>query len=86
MSAGDHLGQQFFHGSDHEFQVGDTVNTKDHFAWASTQPEVASHYGKKVYKVEPLNGDIERQPGAHKSFGIHTSRTGFRVTGVHDGS
>ena len=73
-----------FHGSEHDFQPGDLVEPRtDGIAWASTNREVAGSYGSKVYRVEPSE-DIKRQPGAAKEFGIHNSRTGFRVTGLAD--
>jgi hypothetical protein len=83
MSAEDNLSkQQFYHGSNHPFKEGDIVKPHDNFAWASTVPDVAAGYGSTTYKVEPL-GEVKRVPGAAKEFGIHTSTTGFKVTGVH---
>lgn len=75
----------FYHGSNYPFQPGEVVEPRGKFpvAYASTQKNVAAGYGDKVYRVEPL-GDVERQPGAAKEFGIHYSRTGFRVLGQAD--
>ena len=68
-----------FHGSDHEFNEGDMVNPgKDGDAWASTNKSVAAGYGANVYAVEH-QGDAVRFPGALKKFGIHSSRTGYKV-------
>ena len=99
MSAEDNLSQeQFYHGSQHSFKLGDIVKPHNDFAWATTNPEVASSYAASeglkaeeqqpvlfgtVYKVTPLNNDVVRNPGADKRFGIYASSTGFKVTGVH---
>jgi hypothetical protein len=99
MAAQDNLSkQQFFHGSQHSLKVGDTVKPHNDFAWASTNPEVASSYAASeglnaekhqpvlfgtVYKVTPLKNDVVRNPGADKRFGIYASPTGFKVTGMH---
>lgn len=71
---------EFFHGTDHDFSVGDTVEPRSYagVAYASTNREVAAGYGKNVYKVEPL-GEVKRQAGAAKEFGIHHSTSGFKV-------
>lgn len=99
MSAEENLSQQqFFHGSQHPLKVGDTVKPHNDFAWASTDPKVASSYAASeglkakeqqpvlfgtVYKVNPLKKDLVRNPGADKRFGIYASPTGFKVTGIH---
>lgn len=76
--------KQFYHGTDHPFNVGDTVNTgKDGFAWASTNVDVAREYGPMVFTVSPTE-DIAKVPGASKESGIYASRTGFTVTGRHE--
>ena len=74
---------QFYHGSDHEFNDGDTVEPRDNFAWASTNRGVASEYGKNLYVVEPID-DVKRVKAAAKEFGIYASRTGFRVVKRHE--
>ena len=71
----------FFHGSNHRFQVGDTVVPgADGSAWASTNREVAAGYGSNVYRVEPIE-DATPHPGAAKRFGIHYSKQGYKVLG-----
>lgn len=71
-----------FHGSDHAFNVGDTVLPgKDGFAWASTNRDVAAGYGSKVYTVKPI-AQVYRHTGASKEFGIHYSPIGYTVTGT----
>jgi hypothetical protein len=73
-----------YHGSDHAFQVGDTVRPgTDGVAWASTNRDVAAGYGSRVYNVEPIS-DVTRHSGAAKEFGIHYSSTGYKVTGVSE--
>ena len=74
-----------FHGSDHAFNVGDIVEPRSYagVAYASTNREVASSYGANLYTVEPI-GEVSRQAGAAKEFGIYHSREGFRVTGKAD--
>lgn len=75
-----------FHGSDHEFNPGDVIEPRDMMtpnygiAWASTNKDVASGYGKHLYQVEPSE-DIKRQAGTGKEFGIYNSETGFKVIG-----
>lgn len=78
-------GKVYYHGSDYDFSEGDTVRPGkgDNAAWASTNRDVAASYGATVYKVEPIE-DVTRHPGAAKEFGIHYSRTGFRVIGKAD--
>jgi hypothetical protein len=98
MAAEDNLSKQLFHGSQHSLKVGETVKPHNDFAWASTNPEVASSYAASeglkaneqqpvlfgtVYKVQPMKNDVVRNPGADKRFGIYASPTGFKVTGVH---
>ena len=98
MAAEDNLSKQLFHGSQHLLKVGETVKPHNDFAWASTNPEVASSYAASkglkaneqqpvlfgtVYKVQPIKNDVVRNPGADKRFGIHASPTGFKVTGIH---
>jgi hypothetical protein len=75
-----------FHGSDHAFSVGDIVEPRSYanVAYASTNRDVAAGYGKHVYKVEPM-GEVTRQAGAAKEFGIYHSKDGFRVTGLAGG-
>ena len=74
-----------YHGSDHPFQIGDTVRPgTDGVAWSSTNRSVAAEYGNKVYTVKPL-GDITRFSGAAKEFGIHYSKVGYQVTGLAGG-
>lgn len=72
----------FYHGSNHDFQPGDHVEPRSYadVAYASTNRDVAAGYGSKVYKVEPI-GEVKRQAGAAKEFGIYHSREGFRVLG-----
>ena len=71
-----------FHGSDHPFQVGDLVEPRSYanVAYASTNRDVAAGYGKHVYTVEPI-GEVQKQAGAAKEFGIYHSKDGFRVLG-----
>jgi hypothetical protein len=79
----------FFHGSDHPFKPGDVIEPNHDpknkgqpgIVWASTNRDVAASYGSKVYRVAPVGDDVKRQPGAGKEFGIHNSRTGFKVLG-----
>ena len=72
--------KDFFHGSDHEFQPGDMITPqgREPFAWASTNKDVASSYGKNLYHVEP-SADSERVKAAAAKFGIHASPTGYKV-------
>jgi hypothetical protein len=71
---------EFFHGTDHNFNIGDTVEPRSYagVAYASTNREVAASYGKNVFKVEPI-GEVKRQAGAAKEFGIHHAKEGFKV-------
>jgi hypothetical protein len=83
VPAKDHLNKTLFHGSAHKFEVGDTVNPgEDQVAWASTNPAVAAEYGPTVYKVSPID-DLTKHPGASKESGIHYSKAGYHVMGVH---
>jgi hypothetical protein len=83
MPANRNLGPMF-HGSNHEFNPGDTVEPRDMMtptagiAWASTNKDVASSYGKHLYEVEPAD-DVKRQAGTGKEFGIYNSSKGFKV-------
>ena len=72
----------FFHGTDHTFMPGDIVEPRSYagVAYAATNRDVAAGYGKNVYKVEPI-GEVQRQAGAAKEFGIHHAKEGFRVIG-----
>ena len=74
-----------FHGSDHAFKVGDIVEPRSYagVAYASTNREVASSYGANLYRVEPM-GEVNRQAGAAKEFGIFHSKAGFKVVGKED--
>jgi hypothetical protein len=72
----------FYHGTDHVFYPGEHVEPRSYadVAYASTNREVASGYGANLYKVEPI-GEVKRQAGAAKEFGIYHSKEGFRVIG-----
>jgi hypothetical protein len=72
----------FFHGTSHNFNIGDTVEPRSYagVAYAATNRDVAAGYGPNVYKVEPI-GEVQRQAGAAKEFGIHYAKEGFRVIG-----
>ena len=72
----------FYHGSNHHFQVGDTVEPRSYagVAYASTNRDVASSYGSHLYRVAPI-GDVKRQAGAAKEFGIYHAEKGFTVLG-----
>jgi hypothetical protein len=73
MSASDHLNpQQFFHGSDHVFGTGDTIDPSralpyvqqshgDAYAFATTDRDTASRFGRHVYPVAP-QGTMETDP------------------------
>lgn len=92
MSAADNLSVPLFHGSAHDFKPGDTVTPQRHVAaFATERPGVAQVYAESraekagmlfgtVYSVEPIKDDLKHDIPSH----VHTSRTGFRVTGVHD--
>jgi hypothetical protein len=75
-----------FHGTSHEFQVGDTVEPRSRWnlperavAWATTSPERAARKGKNVYRVEPIADDVKHSVGTEgRDF---YSRTGFKVIG-----
>lgn len=83
VPASNHLNKILFHGSDHPFEVGDTVRPgKDNLAWASTNPDVAEEYGSTVYRVSPID-DLTKHPGASKESGIHYSKSGYKVLGTH---
>lgn len=71
-----------YHGSAHPFKIGDIVEPRSYagVAYASTNRDVAAGYGPNVYTVEPV-GEVQRQAGAAKEFGIYHSRDGFRVIG-----
>lgn len=73
---------EFYHGSDHVFYPGQQVEPRSYanVAYASTNRDVAAGYGKHVYKVEPI-GEVNKQAGAAKEFGIYHSKEGFRVIG-----
>ena len=74
----------FYHGTSHDFQPGDVVKPLNGgLAWAATNRSVAEQYGPSVYRVEPI-ADVSRVSGAAKEFGIHASKTGFRVLGKAD--
>lgn len=74
--------QEFFHGTSHNFNIGDVVEPRSYagVAYASTNRDVAAEYGPNIYKVEPIE-DVQRQAGAAKEFGIYHARKGFRVIG-----
>lgn len=81
------IGKQFehlFHGTSAVLKPGDTIEPRDNqgLAWATTNVDVAANYGKNIYKVAPAE-DMQRVKAAAKEFGIHASRTGFRVLGEH---
>lgn len=75
---------EFFHGTSHNFNIGDVVEPRSYagVAYASTNRDVASEYGPNIYKVEPI-GEVQRQAGAAKEFGIHHAKEGFRVIGKY---
>lgn len=77
--------KEFFHGTNHEFNVGDVVEPRSYagVAYASTNRDVAASYGSNVYRVEPIE-DVQRHSGAAKEFGIHYAKKGFRVLGHAD--
>ena len=71
----------FFHGTSHNFNIGDTVEPRSFagVAYASTNLKVAASYGPLVYRVEPMDKPTH-QAGSGKEFGIYHSTTGFKVT------
>lgn len=73
---------EFFHGTSHNFNIGDTVEPRSYadVAYASTKREVAASYGPNIYRVAPID-DVTPQAGAAKEFGIYHSKAGFKVIG-----
>jgi len=68
MAAHEALGQQFFHGTDADLNVGDEISPGDvagahkfsssaaghgEFVWSTPHASKAAFFGKKVYQVEP---------------------------------
>jgi hypothetical protein len=63
MSAADNLNpQQFYHGTDHEFKPGDSVEPgASGRAYATTKAASAKMYGSHVYEVA-FTGEHETDP------------------------
>jgi len=77
-------GPQFWHGSDHEFNEGDTVEPgkEQGLAFASTNQDYAGVYGKGLYEVEPIGDDLwSIYPDSENP--VHASPNGFRVIKRH---
>jgi len=67
MPADEHLGPQFFHGTDAELEPGAVLRpgkevgknnwgneeASGHHVWMLTDPDYASAYGRHVYEVKP---------------------------------
>lgn len=80
---------EFFHGSAHPFKVGDVITPRNHVAaFATASADEAASYASyraqnegtlagMVYSVTPL-GPTKNDIGK-----VVTSRSGFKVTGVH---
>ena len=47
---------KLYHASEHEFQEGDIVSPRNfHYAYATTDPTLASEYGSNLYEVSPVD-------------------------------
>lgn len=65
MAAHENLSQQFlpfYHGSDHLFKEGETIDR----GWTTRSRNIASLYGRNVYEVEPHPSREYPDYGGHK--------------------
>ena len=47
---------KLYHASDYPFQEGDIVSPRNfHYAFATTDPTLASEYGSNLYEVSPVD-------------------------------
>jgi hypothetical protein len=74
---------EFFHGSNHRFKVGEVVEPTESYgvklAHATDDPFLAASYGQHLYAVEPVNAEdlVTSVVGGVKAV---RSPSGFRVT------
>jgi hypothetical protein len=76
--------QQFFHGTDAEFKVGDMVEprkprvggTRYAYTYLSKDPGRSATYGPRVYEVAPTD-EVRRDP--HGPGSSYRSRSALRV-------
>jgi hypothetical protein len=78
--------EEFFHGSNHPFEVGDLVDPSfDSWgggeAHATNDHMIASTYGDNVYQVEPI-GHLKKISSDNATVHHYTSHDGFRVKGI----
>ena len=73
----------FFHGSNHRFQVGDIVEPTESYgeklAWATDDPFLAASYGQHLFAVTPLNPEDIKLSVVNNILAVR-SPSGFRVT------
>ena len=82
MSASDNLSKVLFHGSSHDFEVGDTVTPQhdtygDGEVHATNDPKWASTFGDALYEVEP----VDKAEKINENEGVEhwVSRSGYKV-------
>lgn len=88
MSAVEHLGKQWYHGTDADLSPGDRLRPASeiypgerpsHSLWdrvsITSDPDEAQNYGRRVYRVHP-EGSPDLDPEYAKT------RTGWHVTGA----
>lgn len=74
--------EEFFHGSNHAFKVGDLISP-DHDAWgegevhATNDPHWASTFGDHLYRVHPVGTPTLAQEYEGQQHWV--SRDGYRV-------
>lgn len=93
MTASDHLGLQWYHGTSADLSPGDYIepgHTARHVythgevsgqhVYAAADAGQAGFFGHNVYKVEPT-GPMEPDPEDVWSMGFHRSNQPMRITG-----
>lgn len=92
MSASDHLSpQQFYHGTDADLSTGAVLRPASelypgekptHHLWdrvsVTTDPEEATNYGSRVYKVDVHDSPVLDPEYARSKIGFHVSRATIR--------
>lgn len=92
-----------YHGSNHPFIAGDVVKPMETpgqkslglpaptHSYATDSPLIASIYGEKIYRVEPLDHEeVEKSRPLYagsppREAHYYTSKKGFKVLGEHSG-
>ena len=90
------LSEALFHGTNADLKPGDIVEPRNEGRWsqgdgnkafAARDPRLAAGYGKRVYKVSPLEGDRVSSLWVQSERRVDTSAVesgrGFKVEGLH---